>query len=271
MKKQSSLTIAITVIAIILASIYFVSLGNSSSITNISPAELNAVLEKDPSIQIVDVRTKEEYESGHIAGAINLDWESPSAFNAGLETLTKEKPYALYCRSGRRSAEAAKYMESRGYTQIYNILGGTSSGKLTLENTVQKTESQDGIQSALDAALLDEMHAKTFYLEVLKKYPNERPFSMIVQSEQKHIDALLSLYATYNLTIPNTTNVHVDEWVGTKSEACKIGVQAEIDNAKLYSENLIPKVAGHSDIEVVFKNLMNASQTNHLPAFTRCS
>ena len=66
-------------------------------------------------------------------------------------------------------------------------------------------------------------------------------------------------------------------WLGTVSapatlqEACQIGVDAEIANAALYQNELLPVVADYEDITAVFTNLMNASEQKHLPAFERCN
>lgn len=57
----------------------------------------------------------------------------------------------------------------------------------------------------------------------------------------------------------------------TLPEVCAIGVTAEIDNARLYDEELLPAVAAFDDITTVFKALSAASTNNHLPAFQRCA
>jgi len=54
-------------------------------------------------------------------------------------------------------------------------------------------------------------------------------------------------------------------------EACQIGVDAEIANAALYRDELLPAVTAYEDITLVFENLMNASQQKHLPAFEKCN
>jgi rhodanese-related sulfurtransferase len=64
---------------------------------------------------IIDVRTPAEYTSGHIAGALNIDVES-ATFDDEIAELTKPGPYLVYCRSGNRSAQAAKKMLDAGFT-----------------------------------------------------------------------------------------------------------------------------------------------------------
>lgn len=77
----------------------------------------------DFEYQLVDVRTPDEYMSGAIEGAKNINYFSPD-FLAGINKLDKEKPVVLYCRSGRRSAKAAENMIQAGFKEVYNVKGG---------------------------------------------------------------------------------------------------------------------------------------------------
>ena len=72
---------------------------------------------------IIDVRTPEEYASGRIEKAINLDYYSET-FADELDTLDKDKTYLIYCRSARRSGHALDMMAELGFVEVYNMLGG---------------------------------------------------------------------------------------------------------------------------------------------------
>jgi rhodanese-related sulfurtransferase len=72
---------------------------------------------------IIDVRTSEEFEEGHIAGALNINVKSEE-FIAEIENLTKSDTLLVYCRSGRRSLYAAQIMVSFGFIKIYDLEGG---------------------------------------------------------------------------------------------------------------------------------------------------
>ena len=74
-------------------------------------------------VQLLDVRTSDEYSAGHIPGALNLDWRTPLFLEAAEVTLNPDAPVAVYCRSGRRSAEAARALEKDGFT-VVNLDGG---------------------------------------------------------------------------------------------------------------------------------------------------
>jgi L-ascorbate metabolism protein UlaG (beta-lactamase superfamily)/rhodanese-related sulfurtransferase len=82
----------------------------------------------DPAVFLVDVRTPEEYAEGHLRGAANIDWTAPEFMDLFTATCPKETPVAVYCRTGRRSAEAAKKLSKAGYA-VTNLLGGIEAWK----------------------------------------------------------------------------------------------------------------------------------------------
>jgi rhodanese-related sulfurtransferase len=86
----------------------------------ISPKDLNAKL---GDIQLIDVRTPEEYTGGYIEGAININFFD-SDFNDQMAKLNKDKELYIYCRSGKRSGKAAKRLKDQGFTKIYDLQGG---------------------------------------------------------------------------------------------------------------------------------------------------
>lgn len=75
---------------------------------------------------IVDVRTKGEYQGGHIKGSINIPLQS---LQGGMGKLKKDKPVITCCASGARSASAKSMLLSSGFTEVYN--GG---GWMSLKN-----------------------------------------------------------------------------------------------------------------------------------------
>ncbi len=132
-------------------------------------------------------------------------------------------------------------------------------------------ELPDQVQEALDEAINDEYKALSTYEAVIEKFGNVRPFSMIKGAEEQHIASLKAIYDKYGLEVPvNTWSAKVSV-PATLQEACQVGVDAEIANAALYKDELLPVVEGYEDIVTVFTNLMNASQQKHLPAFDRCN
>lgn len=129
----------------------------------------------------------------------------------------------------------------------------------------------DAARQALEAALADEYHAYAFYDAVIAKYGDQRPFIMIRRSEDQHISALKSLFEKYGVAIPENQSLGKVVASDAFQAACQVGVDAEIANASLYRDKLLPAVKDYADITAVFTNLMDASQERHLPAFDRCN
>ena len=132
-------------------------------------------------------------------------------------------------------------------------------------------ELASGAKEALDEAINDEYKALSTYEAVISKFGALRPFSMIKGAEEQHIASLKAVYDKYGLTAPKNTWPSQVTAPATLQQACQIGVEAEIANAKLYEEKLLPMVSNYEDIELVFTNLMNASIQKHLPAFEKCN
>ncbi|MBR1689547.1 MAG: rhodanese-like domain-containing protein [Oscillibacter sp.] len=87
----------------------------------LSPEEAKRRLEEDDTILLLDVRTQKEYDGGHIPGAVclpneEIKAEMPVAFDQGAEII-------VYCRSGRRSAQAAEKLRRMGYTNVWDLGG----------------------------------------------------------------------------------------------------------------------------------------------------
>lgn len=78
---------------------------------------------KRPGTQVIDVRTPAEFAEGHLPGAVNIDVNAPD-FAARVASLDKNAPYAVYCRTGNRSASALQVMQGQGFTGAYHLGGG---------------------------------------------------------------------------------------------------------------------------------------------------
>ncbi len=122
--------------------------------------------------------------------------------------------------------------------------------------------------AALREALDDEYRAWAIYDQVIADFGELRPFSNIREAEARHMEALRALFERYRLPLPE------NPWPGkvpryaSLQEACAAGVAAEIENGALY-ERLLASTQ-RPDILIVFRNLQEASQQRHLPAFQRC-
>lgn len=80
----------------------------------------------DNKVVVLDVRTSDEYAESHIANSINIDVLS-DYFAGDISALDKGCTYAIYCRSGKRSTDAASIMKEFGFTSTFNLTGGITS------------------------------------------------------------------------------------------------------------------------------------------------
>lgn len=128
LKKNSTLLI----ICLLLAAFFLFAIScakqeqspSTAEYTDISAEEAKEKIDAG-NIILVDVRTQEEYDEKHIDGAILIPNET-IADTQPAELPDKDAEILVYCRSGKRSSEAAEKLADMGYTNVYNILGGIS-------------------------------------------------------------------------------------------------------------------------------------------------
>ncbi|WP_372734141.1 rhodanese-like domain-containing protein [Nocardioides sp.] len=92
---------------------------------SLSSADFAAAANR-PGTVLLDVRTPQEFAEGHLTGAINIDLENQAAFTDGVAGLDPQQTYAVYCRSGNRSAVAMAYLAQQGFSSYYDLGGGIS-------------------------------------------------------------------------------------------------------------------------------------------------
>ena len=101
---------------------------NVSNEIQVVTAEEMQELSQLENVQLVDVRTPEEYKEGYIADFQNINYLSPT-FEKEIEKLDKSKPVIVYCKSGDRSAKCAAKMKEKGFIKIYELDGGIAKWK----------------------------------------------------------------------------------------------------------------------------------------------
>ena len=94
---------------------------NPSGDDSLSPADF--VAQRDPDAPVLDVRTPGEYASGHLAGAENVDVQSPDFQDRIASMDLGDGPVYLYCRSGNRSGQATKILRQMGHGGAVNVGG----------------------------------------------------------------------------------------------------------------------------------------------------
>jgi phage shock protein E len=114
----------IAVVAVVLL-IMFINTSKKSAGTMMNPETFKEKIDETPGV-VIDVRTKGEYDSGHLKLTdYNYDVTN-GEFQSKVDSLDKDKTYYLYCRSGNRSGNAVNIMKDKGFENVYNI-GGLSS------------------------------------------------------------------------------------------------------------------------------------------------
>jgi rhodanese-related sulfurtransferase len=94
----------------------------------ISAVQFKAAIEQ-PGVQILDVRTAGEYQSGHIKNALQANWNDSKEFQDRTQHLDKSKTVYIYCQAGGRSAAAQNELIQKGY-KVVNLEGGMSNWKM---------------------------------------------------------------------------------------------------------------------------------------------
>jgi rhodanese-related sulfurtransferase len=77
-----------------------------------------------PGIQLLDVRTAEEYKNGHIKNSLQANWNDNNEFQSRTGHLDKNRPVYVYCLAGGRSAAAAKWLRTEGFHEVFELKTG---------------------------------------------------------------------------------------------------------------------------------------------------
>lgn len=112
------------IIAVALFLFFFASCHVQQPLANISSVnQADQVDFTNKDNVLIDVRTAQEYNEGHLPDAINIDVNSPD-FEKEIKKLDPKKNYYLYCRSGKRSTAATEKMELAGFKNVANLKDG---------------------------------------------------------------------------------------------------------------------------------------------------
>tara|TARA_R110002096_G_scaffold97694_12_gene217732 strand:+ start:3177 stop:3578 length:402 start_codon:yes stop_codon:yes gene_type:complete len=123
MKKM---TVFLIVAGVVIAFVFLSkAMKKDDTIKTISAKQALVQVVKEPGV-IIDVRTKDEYNAGHLTKSEFQYDVTTGEFESKISSLDKSKTYYLYCRSGNRSGKAAVIMKEKGFTNVYNI-GGYST------------------------------------------------------------------------------------------------------------------------------------------------
>ncbi|MEP7377000.1 MAG: thioredoxin domain-containing protein [Chitinophagaceae bacterium] len=102
--------------------------GNAQEKTSLNTKDFEKGI-NGTDVQILDVRTLAEYQSGHLQKALLADWNDPVQFKERVLFLNKTKPVYTYCLSGFRSKQAMEWMQKNGFEKVFNLDGGILAWK----------------------------------------------------------------------------------------------------------------------------------------------
>jgi thioredoxin 1 len=117
----------------------------------VSVQAFSEALNATPHATIIDVRTPEEFQGGHLKDAVNFNILSPE-FQSQVSQLDKTQPVFVYCKVGGRSADAVEKMKAMGFATIYDMKGGymawSSAGMATTQ--AERTQEEKFTQADFD-------------------------------------------------------------------------------------------------------------------------
>lgn len=100
-------------------------------IVNLSPEEFRETFLRENNGILIDVRTREEWNTGSLPNAIHIDYLAEGFLDI-LEKLDREKAYFIFCRTGRRSLRTSILMKNWGFAELRNLDGGLSAWEQSL-------------------------------------------------------------------------------------------------------------------------------------------
>ena len=125
---MNKVTILLLIALVVILATCAVNAVRNNGFKTVSGEEFATLIANTPSLQLVDVRTPEEFAEGHLAGAQLINVKDSTFLEQATKQLSKKKPVAVYCRSGKRSASAAGKLVKAGY-QVINLDGGIIAWK----------------------------------------------------------------------------------------------------------------------------------------------
>lgn len=123
-----------TIIMLILGSISCTHTAAQSKV--IDPTAFEQMILTDTSVQLIDVRTPDEYQSGHIAKAVNYNINDAS-FGENLAKLDLNRPVLVYCAVGGRSGRAAAQLDKLGFKKVFDLRGGMTAWRAANKKIVK--------------------------------------------------------------------------------------------------------------------------------------
>jgi rubrerythrin len=166
-------------------------------------------------------------------------------------------------RARRGQSGSSTFNPGDGFSTLTN----SRERAIPIAPSAPRSRPDGRTQQAMLAALDDEYKARAFYTAVIEKFGEVRPFSNIVQAEDRHARRWQTLFSQYGLPIPADPYAGQVEAPDTLATACEMAIASEVANVQMYDEFL--EFVTEPDLRDTFSQLRYVSQNNHKPAFER--
>ncbi|MEQ1734508.1 MAG: rhodanese-like domain-containing protein [Bacteroidia bacterium] len=186
---------------------FIIAFAQNATLTTLTIKDFEKGI-KTPNAQVLDVRTKQEFEGGHLNNALNANFNNIKEFNERTDYLDKEKPLYVYCLSGGRSEGACELLMQKGFTKVYNMQGGISAWKAEQKPVMGASPTKSGIQET-EFNFLTNKNQNTLVVISTKWCPPCRKLKIEVDSLKQEIKNVkfVELDADENKTICTKLNV----------------------------------------------------------------
>lgn len=245
-----------------------------SKVNRISANEAKRLLEKSDII-LIDVRQPEEYESGHIPGAVLIPLpELPDK----LAELSTEKEIVTYCRLGRRSLAAAQLIADERDSEVYTIDGGI----MAWDGLVAKGEIEEDFQALIRDLKQEELlclaygledGSRRFYMKVTEIFTEQKVkelFGVLSSAEENHMKRISEHWPTVMLDDRFSSYMEsgipikkaIERIISDKKsliETLEYSMQIEVNNLDLYLK--IRRIIG-GDIEKLFREIIDEEKSH---------
>jgi thioredoxin len=199
-------------VTLLMLSLFTYACSNSQSTStksNLNAVEFQKKMQELPNAPVVDVRTPDEFNNGHLQNAVNININSEN-FNQEVNKLDKSKPVFVYCLSGNRSARAAKSMRETGFKEVYELYGGMMKWRAAglLETKTSSTSAPEMSPSQFNELLkTDKLVLVDVYADWCAPCKKMAPFIDEIKNEMASKVIVIRINADQNKSFVKELNV----------------------------------------------------------------
>jgi thioredoxin 1 len=243
MKRIQKTSISKLISLVFLSITLFVGLNSFGQ--NLSSADFQKKMNELPKAPIVDVRTPNEFNQGHLKNAINININDGNFINL-INKLDKNKPVFVYCLSGSRSAYAANQMRAQGFKVIYDLAGGMMKWRaagLPETTTVNKpAKAEMSLAQFNKLTNTDKIVVVDYYAEWCAPCKKQAPILKEIEAEMKDKVTVLKINVDQNKEIVSINKITsiptIIIYKGTKVLHKKQGFLTKAELIKIINKNL---------------------------------